>query len=147
MTPQQPRYWCSKSFCVAHRARRMYSVALFLLICAVLSGCRNKVALPNGYYLKDLGNQKIKLYNRDAKLLNESNITDVMIEGECVYGWIDVVPYQFFFIDTANGKFLIFNTWKKLDQYTDKLSLPRLAMRRSKTFWDLKNAGKGLIGR
>ncbi|WP_411825368.1 hypothetical protein [Luteolibacter sp. AS25] len=64
------------------------------------------------------------------------------VSGAYVYGWIDNSAEQFFTLDTKSDVFVIFNERSSLDEHTDTLSLPRLSMSDSYTYWDIRSGHK-----
>jgi len=74
--------------------------------------------------------------------LASDGTSQFMVSGPHVYGWVDNQANEFFALDTSNGNFNKFPTWEALNHYTDKLLLPRLNMRDSYTYWDIKTGFK-----
>lgn len=120
---------------------------VFLCVTAfIITGCglfKNIAKLPNNYKLEERGSA-ILLISPTNAVLCEDNITDFMVEGAMVYGWIDLDPHQYFFLDTKSGQFERFVHRREFDQFIERKSLPIFSMRFSYTFWDLTSGQRKL---
>jgi len=84
------------------------------------------------------------LHDPTGESLASDEISQFMVSGPHVYGWINNKSEEFFALNTSSHKFEVFPTWDALNQHTDKLSLPRLNMNQSYTYWDIKTGHKHL---
>ena len=114
----------------------------FMALCCLVSCSRNSIDLPNGYRLHDHG--KILLEDSKGASLASDEISQFMVSGLHVYGWINNQSEEFFALNTSSRRFEVFSTWDALNHHTDKLSLPRLNMNKSYTYWDIKTGHKHL---
>ncbi len=115
--------------------------SLFIAAACILISCgRKSVNLPNGYSLNDHG--KILLQDPKGFQIIKDQISQFMVSGPHVYGWVDNKRDEFFALDTKSGKFSLFPRWEDLESHTDKLSVPRLSMKDSYTYWDIRSGSK-----
>ncbi len=126
---------------VRQKMKTSSSQSLFIAAACILISCGGKsVDLPNGYSLNDHG--KILLQDPKGSQLIKDQISQFMVSGPHVYGWVDNKRGEYFALDTKSGRFSLFPTWKELEIHTDKMSVPRLSMKDSYTYWDIRSGSK-----
>lgn len=118
---------------LAKHANILIYVSVFFVACGLV---RKTVSLPNGYKWEER-DSRILIISPVGLVLCEDNITDIMVEGAMIYGWIDVDPYEYFFLDTKTGQFTRIADKKQFVHFIERKNLPILSMRFSYTFWDL----------
>ena len=120
----------------------LQKIITLVALCCLVSCSRNSIELPNGYTLHDNG--KIILKDSQGAALASDEISQFMVSGPHVYGWINNQSEEFFALNTTSRKFEVFPTWDALNRHTDKQSLPRLNMKTSYTYWDIRSGHKRL---
>ncbi len=129
------RYFARACFLVG-----ILSITYYLAGCDIL---RKTVRLPNDYRLEERG-KRILLISPDNVVLCQNNITDFMVEKDTVYGWIDLDPHQYFFLDTRSGQFEVFVVRREFSSFIKRKGLPQFDMKFSYTFWDLTSGRRKL---
>jgi len=114
-----------------------------ILCCIAVISCREKpVDFPHGFQLRrDAGGSTYLNKSTGFKLIPDP-VSQFCFREHCLYGWIDNKEESFFFLDTDTGKLTLFANWDKIDAFLIKRGFPRLSMKDSFTYLDIKTGYK-----
>lgn len=116
-------------------------LSALVLSLVAFSGCGliwPSVDLPNGYKLREFGNNQIKLFKPDGRQIYSQNIGQFMIVDGFVYGHFNQMPTTYFCLDTSTGATREFETREEFDLFCRNNGLPTYYMHFSYTFWDIE---------
>ena len=118
---------------------------IIISLCFITLGCGGRAAkLPNGYQLVPRDDGYVLISDDGIDVLKGSKTSDFCVADGVIYGWIDDLNDDFYAVNTITHHLDLFDSWKELDVFLERSSLPKLTIKESFNYYDVIQKKKKL---